>query len=50
MYGPVYALDTPACADTRAGVIDQLGGLAFHYVHAPTADYAAGMIEELTNP
>ena len=50
VYGPVYALDTPACAATRAMVIDQLGGLAFHYVHAPTAEHAAGMIEELTTP
>lgn len=46
VHAPVYPLDSPACARTRAAVIRQLADVGLHYLHAPTAEQAAGMIEE----
>lgn len=47
VYAPVYPLDTPACATTRATVIRQIADVGLCYLHAPSAHHAVGMIEEL---
>jgi hypothetical protein len=47
VHAPVYPLDSPACAQTRARVIRQLAELGLRYLYAPTPQRAAGMIEEL---
>ncbi|MGH3719436.1 MAG: hypothetical protein ACRDRI_11485 [Pseudonocardiaceae bacterium] len=46
-YAPVYPLDDPARAVTRATVIDRIGALGVRYLHAPTPRHAAGLIERL---
>lgn len=47
VYAPVYPLDNPACAGTRAAVIRQIADVGLCYLHAPSAHQAAGMMEEL---
>ncbi|MBV9163785.1 MAG: hypothetical protein JO281_20045 [Pseudonocardiales bacterium] len=47
VYAPVYPLDDPACATTRAAVIRQIADVGLCYLQAPSAQQAAGMIEEL---
>ncbi|WP_433358582.1 hypothetical protein [Streptosporangium sp. CA-115845] len=43
-YGPVWPLDTPACARWRTGLIAALNGHRFDYLYAPTPDAAADLL------
>ncbi|MFF4410154.1 hypothetical protein [Streptomyces sp. NPDC001404] len=46
-YGVTWALDTPQCARWRTHLINRMERNRFFYVHAPTAEAAADLIEGL---
>jgi hypothetical protein len=45
-YGPVWPLDTPACARWRSSLITALADYRFDYLYAPSAETAADLIAE----
>ncbi|WP_055472120.1 hypothetical protein, partial [Streptomyces pathocidini] len=45
-YGPVWPLDTPACARWRSHLISLLEGRRFDYLYAPDPERAADLITE----
>lgn len=44
LYGPVWPLDTPACARWRSHLITQLASCRFDYLHAPDPQTAADLL------